>query len=37
MTGIICTIWKCQHNDNGVCTKEKIRMTKLGCVDVKIR
>ncbi len=35
MTKVKCKIWKCQSNDDGVCTKSNINISKLGCIDVQ--
>ena len=35
MTKVECKIWKCETNDNGFCTLSKIKISKLGCIDVQ--
>jgi len=35
MTKVVCSILKCHYNDGGVCGLDKIKVSKLGCVNVK--
>jgi len=36
MTKVSCKIWKCKHNKDGICVRDKVNISKLGCIDVKI-
>lgn len=35
MAKVKCKIYKCKSNDDGICKKHTINISKLGCIDVQ--